>query len=44
LLSDEAYDAGLRRLREALEEADAANEELVFASDIEMGMLSARAT
>jgi SAM-dependent methyltransferase len=43
LLSDEAYAAGLQRIRQALEAAEAAKEELVFASDIQLGMLCAHA-
>ena len=43
LLSDEEYAAGLQRIRQALEAAELANEELVFASDIQLGMLCARA-
>jgi len=43
LLSDEEYAAGLQRIRQSLEVAEAANEELVFASEIQLGMLRARA-
>ena len=42
LLSDEAYAAGLERIRQSLEVAEAANQELVFVSDIRVGMLWAR--
>jgi hypothetical protein len=43
LLSDEEYASGLRRIRDALEQAESKGEELVFASDILLGMLVARA-
>jgi ubiquinone/menaquinone biosynthesis C-methylase UbiE len=39
LLSDAAYNAGLRRIETALAEAEAAGQTLVFRSDIYVGML-----
>ena len=42
LLTDEAYAAGLRRMREALQGAETAGEQLVFPMDIPIGMLIGR--
>ncbi len=42
LLSQEAYEAGLRRIREALEQAGPDRETIQFQADIHMQMLSAR--
>jgi ubiquinone/menaquinone biosynthesis C-methylase UbiE len=42
LLSDEEYAVGLRRIRQALIAAEASKQELVFDSDIQLGMLCAR--
>jgi SAM-dependent methyltransferase len=40
LLSDEAYEAGLRRIKEALEEAEATGRDLVFRTDLSIAMLT----
>jgi len=42
LLSDEAYATGLRRIKAALRQAEAAGETLTFPSDISIAMLIAR--
>jgi ubiquinone/menaquinone biosynthesis C-methylase UbiE len=42
LLSDEEYAVGLQQIRRALEAAEASNQELVFDSNIQLGMLCAR--
>jgi SAM-dependent methyltransferase len=39
LLTDEAYAAGLRRIREALDAAEEAGEQLAFPTDIQIGMM-----
>jgi hypothetical protein len=40
LLTDEAYEAGLRRIEAALEAAEAAGEDLVFRTDLSIAMLT----
>jgi ubiquinone/menaquinone biosynthesis C-methylase UbiE len=40
LLTDEAYEAGLRRIEAALEAAEAASEDLVFRTDLSIAMLT----
>jgi hypothetical protein len=42
LLTDEAYAEGLRRIRAAIDAAEAAGKRLVFPVDIRMGMLVGR--
>ncbi|MBI1925498.1 hypothetical protein HYR99_14750, partial [Candidatus Poribacteria bacterium] len=40
LLTDEAYAAGMARIKEAIANAEAAGETLVFPVDISIGMVS----
>jgi hypothetical protein len=42
LLSDEAYEAGLRRIQAAVEAAEAAGEQEIFAVDIPIGIVVGR--
>ena len=42
LLSDEAYTAGLNRLKADLDEAEARGDVLTFAEDISLVMIAAR--
>ena len=40
LLSDEAYEAGIRKIREAVEEAEKSGREIVFPDDLFLGLIT----